>query len=175
MHSLNKRRDGAFEIIKQQSQYSSGLIGDNNPSANRQTNSEASQMLYGQNQLVFNTARSYSYSGIPTQGFDSNQHLYPGFPIKNEAIPAMSDNRRTINKLLGKNSFQTRFSWHDPLLLFFHIIGHHNSSHLRSITMNDFFRSFGVRNNVPFAEYFRKDNSYENLANLHSGTQWGVC
>ncbi|KAL5314602.1 hypothetical protein ACEPPN_017244 [Leptodophora sp. 'Broadleaf-Isolate-01'] len=137
-HFANKRSDGSFEIINKEERYVPRLYGSGILSANKQTNNEAVQILYRRNTFVFNTAGVHSSFALSI-----TRHLVPvpGFPTSQGNLPTEQEITQSVDMIFTDRFPKSEFLIYDPLTVFLRTIGRYNTSLIRSIKINGFFKT----------------------------------
>ncbi|KAG4431755.1 hypothetical protein IFR05_012754 [Cadophora sp. M221] len=144
-HFAKRRTDGSFEIINQEKRYVAGLYGSGILSASKQTNNEAVQILYGRNTFVFNAAGVHSSFALAI-----DRHLVPGFPTSQGNPPTEQEISQSVDAIFTDRFPKSRFLIFDPLILFLRTIGCHNTSLLRSMKINGFFKTWEFHPDMNF-------------------------
>ena len=143
--------DQFFQIINHVEVVVQLLSGLSMLQANKQALAECSAVLYGENTFAFTTGlkgplRYQSVVHLHDE-FRHFPHWIPGRPNKNGAPQTQRQLNKAINRMFVHDGFLPKFVGRDPMLQFFHRIGHANASLLTKVKIEGRMKT--VYNTLP--------------------------
>ncbi|PVH87087.1 hypothetical protein DL98DRAFT_581817 [Cadophora sp. DSE1049] len=106
-------------------------------SANKQTNNEAAQILYGCNKFIFNTAGAHRMFALR-----SKSHLVPGCLTAQGTPPTKQEFTDSVDMIFKDHFPKSQFLTYDPLIVFIRTIGRYNTTLIKSLKINGFFKAW---------------------------------
>ena len=131
---IHTRGDGTIQIMHRGIAKITGLLGINLLQTCKQFEEEASRVLYGENEFLFDSRGHYPFThhrGVHDHDALANsRRLIPGLVDENGVAPTADQVRRAICGMFHKadHVFQPAFLKRNPMTNFFHKIGRKTAS-----------------------------------------------
>lgn len=146
---ISKRGDFEPQVVNNIDVRITGLCGISLLRTNKQIMEEATCVLYGENEFVFDTRGKKRYhllrdgdGGIHAyDAFSKDRHLIPELPLPDGRPPSPEQVDTAIDEMFSRDATQPIFNAKDPMTKFFNEIGPDNTSKIRSVQIKGFFKT----------------------------------